>query len=80
MGYPDGIIRQELDTFEYVYTRTGVIYSAPEGLHDDAVCALALAIEKLRQAYGAIGQVTPGSNFRISPWIIAGDGDDGGEV
>lgn len=80
VGFPDGIIRQELDTFEYVYTRTGVVYSAPEGLHDDAVCALALAVEKLRQAFGAIGQVTPGSNFRISPWIISGDGDDGGEV
>lgn len=43
LRYPDGVIRQELDTYEYEYTRTGVRYSAPEGLHDDAVCALALA-------------------------------------
>jgi hypothetical protein len=33
----------ELKSFEYVYTRTGVRYSAPPGLHDDKVCALALA-------------------------------------
>jgi hypothetical protein len=41
--YPDGPIVNELEAFEYVYTRTGVSYSAPEGLHDDCVCALALA-------------------------------------
>lgn len=35
----------ELESFEYVYTRTGVRYSAPEGYHDDAVCSLALAQE-----------------------------------
>lgn len=43
IGYPDNEIRKELDEFEYQYTRTGVTYSAPEGLHDDCVCALALA-------------------------------------
>ena len=42
--YPDGEIRKELDLFEYVPTRTGVTYSAPSGLHDDCVCALALAV------------------------------------
>lgn len=36
-------IIDELNSFEYVYTRTGVSYSAPEGQHDDCVCALALA-------------------------------------
>ncbi|KKK81338.1 hypothetical protein LCGC14_2814490, partial [marine sediment metagenome] len=41
--FPEGVIRQELETFEYEYSRTGVKYSAPEGLNDDAVCALALA-------------------------------------
>jgi len=35
--------RSELEAFEYEVTRTGVKYSAPEGLHDDTVCALALA-------------------------------------
>lgn len=35
--------RSELEAFEYEVTRTGVRYSAPSGLHDDCVCALALA-------------------------------------
>lgn len=42
--YPDGIIKMELENFEYEYSRTGVKYTAPQGLHDDAVCALALAV------------------------------------
>jgi hypothetical protein len=41
---PDGVIKNELESFEYEYTRTGVKYSAPSGLHDDCVCALALAV------------------------------------
>lgn len=41
--FPEGPIASELDTFEYVYTRTGVRYSAPEGMYDDCVCALGLA-------------------------------------
>lgn len=41
--FPEGTIKNELDNFEYQYTRTGVTYSAPAGLHDDAVCGLALA-------------------------------------
>ena len=41
--FPDGEIREELDVFEYEYRRNGVRYSAPSGLHDDCVCALALA-------------------------------------
>ena len=44
VGYPEGPIVDELENFEYVYTRTGVRYSAPEGLHDDCVCSLALAV------------------------------------
>ena len=42
--YPQGVIVSELDTFAYEYTRTGVKYSAPQGLHDDCVMALALAV------------------------------------
>jgi hypothetical protein len=44
--YPEGAIVNELEAFEYEYTRTGVRYSAPEGLHDDCVMALALAVHK----------------------------------
>lgn len=43
--FPDGPIRAELEAFEYVYTRAGVRYSAPEGMHDDCVCGLALAVQ-----------------------------------
>ena len=44
--FPDGPIRDELDEFEYEYTRTGVRYRAPDGLHDDCVMALALACRR----------------------------------
>lgn len=39
----------ELEAFEFVYTRTGVKYSAPEGMHDDCVCALALAVKRMKE-------------------------------
>lgn len=48
--FPEGIIKDELENFEYEYTRTGVKYTAPKGLHDDCVCALALAVSKFRTA------------------------------
>jgi hypothetical protein len=47
--FPDGPIVNELETFEYVYTRTGVRYSAPDGLHDDCVMGLALAVKKMER-------------------------------
>jgi hypothetical protein len=47
VGYPDGPIVSELEAFEYAYHRTGVSYSAPEGLHDDCVCGLALAVQQM---------------------------------
>jgi Terminase large subunit, T4likevirus-type, N-terminal len=43
VAFPEGPLTVELEAFEYVYSRTGVHYSAPEGMHDDGVCALALA-------------------------------------
>ena len=46
--FPDGWLINELSTFEYEYYRSGVKYSAPVGLHDDGVCALALAVRHLR--------------------------------
>lgn len=48
--FPEGLIRDELESFEFEYTRTGVVYSAPVGDHDDAVCALALAWHKWQTA------------------------------
>lgn len=48
------IMRTELELFGYEYTKTGVRYSAPPGLHDDCVCALALAVQaKIQCGYGA---------------------------
>lgn len=44
----------EAEEFEYQYTRTGVTYSAPEGMHDDTVCALALANHKLAHLSGGV--------------------------
>ncbi len=38
-------LAKELEEFEYEYTKMGVRYSAPEGMHDDCVCAMALADE-----------------------------------
>lgn len=43
IGFPDGVIKEELEIFEYLFTSNGVKYSAPSGFHDDCVMALALA-------------------------------------
>jgi hypothetical protein len=51
----EGVMKDELDSFEYEYTRTGVRYTCPSGLHDDAVCSLSLA----RQIHGK--SITSGS-------------------
>jgi len=41
----DGVIRSELESFEYTVTPSGnVRYSAPDGEFDDCVCALAMAV------------------------------------
>ena len=50
--YPDGPIVSELESFAFEYTRTGVRYSAPDGLHDDCVMALALAVYGQNAAVG----------------------------
>lgn len=44
IGILEGRMREELEVFEYNYTARGrVQYAAPQGFHDDCVCALALA-------------------------------------
>jgi hypothetical protein len=42
----------ELESFEFIYSKTGVKYSAPEGMHDDIVCALALANHRFKNKIG----------------------------
>jgi hypothetical protein len=54
---PEGDIITELEYFEFKHTATGTRYSAPDGLHDDCVMALALAVKHYR------GEYTP--NFYI---------------
>ena len=46
---PHCVLRAEVTAFQFEYTRLGVRYAAPEGMHDDGVCALALAYAKLSQ-------------------------------
>lgn len=79
IAYPEGIIPQELRTFEYAYGRTGVRYSAPDGLFDDAVCALALARKKLRDIMPMTSAVQPDMVKRVSPWFGGPAGDYGDE-
>ena len=42
----EGVHRNELENYEFEYTRLGVRYMCPAGLHDDVVCAHALAFHK----------------------------------
>lgn len=70
IGFPDGIIRAELDTFEYEVVRTGTRYTAPAGFHDDAVMALALAALKYRELFPVLqSAVSPAEIIRVSPWL-----------
>lgn len=52
IGYPDGVIVNELDVFEYQFTANGVKYSAPASFHDDCVMALALAYQNFTLRMG----------------------------
>lgn len=49
VSYPSGWLVNELEAFGYEYTPTGVRYSAPDGLHDDGVVALALSVHGYNQ-------------------------------
>ncbi len=56
--YPRGWLVAELENFGYEYTKHGVRYEAPQGLHDDGVMALALAVHCRDRARIAAGQST----------------------
>jgi len=53
ISYPEGVIVDELDIFEYQFTANGVRYSAPSGFHDDCVMALALAWQNFNLKRGS---------------------------
>lgn len=55
---PDGPIVRELETFQYEYTSHGVRYEAPQGMYDDCVMALGLAVYG-RDQFGELPDTTP---------------------
>lgn len=61
IGLTDQTLINELESFEYEYTATGVRYSAPEGMCDDGVCGLALAKKRLG------GRAQPFASSRVQP-------------
>ncbi len=69
-GIYEGVCSDELESFEYLYTRNGVQYAAPEGCFDDCVNALALARLKYRQ--GAFGE--PFAFSAVSVHASSGEG------
>ena len=64
--FPEGVIVQELESFEYEVTRTGVRYTAPSGMHDDCVTALGLAWSAFQT--GRVPLVEWGSMENVSYW------------
>ncbi len=69
--FPDGVIRNELEVFTYEYSASGVKYTAPEGLHDDCVCSLALALYGYKNRslpYAAWGSTPVRTVNRIDEW------------
>lgn len=78
----DAVTVGELESFEYQHTATGTRYSAPEGMHDDCVCALALAVKCWRERGepGFIGSFGFGNNLPESITInVNGPTDEWGE-
>lgn len=72
--FPRGVVVDELESFEYEYTKSGVRYSAPEGYHDDCVIALALAVEQRRRLNPAVRGAEAKGPVAVSAWIS--DPDD----
>lgn len=70
ISFPEGVIQNELEQFEYEYTKTGVRYMAPEGFHDDCVMALALAWRHFSTKGAFFGTTAPVNFTRTSPWRL----------
>lgn len=70
IGLTGEVLINELESFEYTYSASGVRYSAPEGMHDDCVCALALAVHRLAPGHGT---------FRFQRPLAAASEDGGGD-
>jgi len=68
ISFPDGVITSELESFEYEYRNGSVRYSAPPGLHDDCVVALALAVMAKSNARVFSGNLQFENLKRASYW------------
>ena len=67
---PDGWLIGELESFEFMYTATGVRYEAPSGFHDDGVMALALALYGWDRVQGVVPEAPPGLRLvRDDPYV-----------
>lgn len=70
----------ELENFEFQHSGRGnVIYGAPEGMDDDCVVALALAVEKWRRTMPTAGLKNDSTDLTsVSAWLgEEAEGDDG---
>jgi phage FluMu gp28-like protein len=60
----------ELENFTYVHTGRGnIVYTAPEGMDDDCVVALALAVYKRARMMPGGMQSANDDLTRVSPWL-----------
>lgn len=59
--YPAGPIRNELDVFEFRQKGASYYYSAPDGMHDDCVMALALAVQAKADMLGSVPLISAGA-------------------
>lgn len=53
----DGVMKDEADSMEFEYTRNGVLYTVPSGMHDDCVYSLGLA-KKIHTVASASGKIS----------------------
>ena len=71
-----GSLRDELESFEFVYTPSGVRYQAPEGAHDDLVMAMALAVKQMPWRLKKHMQPTGIPQVGGSKWTSEATGDN----
>lgn len=65
--FPDGVLRAELEVFEFEYRNGRVRYNAPAGFHDDCVCALALAVHGMGELAKRPTMWVPKTTFDAPP-------------
>jgi len=80
--FPDGPIREELESFQYEMKGKLITYSAPSSLYDDCVCSLALAVHCKNLSIGGridarwIGADNGNGLARIEDHTIWSGGED----